>query len=159
MSKRFPWHLVVLLGSGFTLAKACKVKDSLLNSRRSTTNYIQCNYWKMHYKQIKYLLSWIIVIINMNVFQESGLSKWVGTQLAHLDAIPSFGIVICVCVMITTFTEFTSNVATAIIFLPILAFLVSFQFKSLSYFYFICFLHLVEQAWCNFSFCDAICET
>ena len=34
MSKRFPWHLVVLLGSGFALAKACKVNDSLLNSRR-----------------------------------------------------------------------------------------------------------------------------
>lgn len=61
------------------------------------------------------------------LFQESGLSKWVGTQLAHLDAIPSFAIVICVCIMITTFTEFTSNVATATIFLPILASLVSFS--------------------------------
>ena len=92
-------------------------------------------------------------------FQESGLSTWVGTQLAHLDAIPSFAIVICVCVMITTFTEFTSNVATATIFLPILAFLVSFQFKSLSYFYFqVCFLHFVESARCNI-FGNAICET
>ncbi|XP_078363499.1 solute carrier family 13 member 2-like [Oculina patagonica] len=26
MSKRFPWHLVVLLGSGFALAEACKVR-------------------------------------------------------------------------------------------------------------------------------------
>ena len=25
MSKRFPWHLVILLGSGFALAEACKV--------------------------------------------------------------------------------------------------------------------------------------
>lgn len=25
MSKRFPWHLIVLLGSGFALAEACKV--------------------------------------------------------------------------------------------------------------------------------------
>ena len=51
----------------------------------------------------------------------SGLSKWVGTQLAYLDAIPSFAIVIIVCVMITTFTEVSSNTATATIFLPILA--------------------------------------
>ncbi|PFX31726.1 Solute carrier family 13 member 2 [Stylophora pistillata] len=76
MSKRFPWHLVLLLGSGFALAEACKV---------------------------------------------SGLSEWVGAQLRHLDAIPSYAIGMCVCIMITTFTEFTSNVATATIFLPILA--------------------------------------
>jgi len=76
MSKRFPWSIVILLGSGFALAEACKV---------------------------------------------SGLSKWVGVQLSHLDAIPSYAIVIIVCVMITTFTEVTSNTATATIFLPILA--------------------------------------
>lgn len=29
MSKRFPWHLVVLLGSGFALAEACKVNSNL----------------------------------------------------------------------------------------------------------------------------------
>ena len=57
--------------------------------------------------------------------QVSGLSKWVGSQLANLDAIPSYAIVIIVCVMITTFTEVTSNTATATIFLPILASLVS----------------------------------
>lgn len=27
MSKRFPWHLVILLGSGFALAEACKVTE------------------------------------------------------------------------------------------------------------------------------------
>ena len=71
------------------------------------------------------------MILSLNaiiyLFQESGLSKCVGTQLARLDGIPSFAIVICVCVMITSFTEFTSNVATATIFLPILASLVSFS--------------------------------
>ena len=39
----------------------------------------------------------------------SGLSEWVGTQLASLDAIPSYAIVIIVCVMITTFIEVTSR--------------------------------------------------
>lgn len=56
--------------------------------------------------------------------QVSGLSKWVGSQLANLDAIPSYAIVMSVCILITAFTEFTSNVATATIFLPILASLV-----------------------------------
>jgi len=76
MSKRFPWNIIILLGSGFALADACKV---------------------------------------------SGLSKWLGTQLAHLNTIPPYAIVIIVCVMITAFTEVTSNTATATIFLPILA--------------------------------------
>lgn len=76
MSRKFPWNIVILLGSGFALADACKV---------------------------------------------SGLSKWVGSQLAHLNTIPDYAIVIIVCVMITTFTEVTSNTATATIFLPILA--------------------------------------
>ncbi|XP_067032604.1 Na(+)/citrate cotransporter-like isoform X1 [Acropora muricata] len=76
MSKRFPWNIIILLGSGFALAEACKV---------------------------------------------SGLSKWLGTQLAHLNTIPPYAIVIIVCVMITAFTEVTSNTATATIFLPILA--------------------------------------
>ncbi|XP_015773286.1 PREDICTED: solute carrier family 13 member 5-like [Acropora digitifera] len=76
MSKKFPWNIIILLGSGFALADACKV---------------------------------------------SGLSKWLGTQLAHLNTIPPYAIVIIVCVMITAFTEVTSNTATATIFLPILA--------------------------------------
>lgn len=76
MSKRFPWNIIILLGSGFALADACRV---------------------------------------------SGLSKWLGTQLAHLNTIPPYAIVIIVCVMITAFTEVTSNTATATIFLPILA--------------------------------------
>ncbi|XP_068749614.1 Na(+)/citrate cotransporter-like isoform X2 [Montipora capricornis] len=76
MSKTFPWNIIILLGSGFALAEACKV---------------------------------------------SGLSNWLGIQLAHLNAIPPYAIVVIVCVMITTFTEVTSNTATATIFLPILA--------------------------------------
>ena len=63
----------------------------------------------------------------------SGLSKWTRTQLAYLDAIPiaipSYAIVIIVYVMITTFTEVTSNTATATVFLPILASLVSLSFS------------------------------
>ena len=45
MSKKFPWHLIILLGSGFALAEACKVgicqprsqDPLLLEPRRVTT--------------------------------------------------------------------------------------------------------------------------
>ena len=73
---------------------------------------------------------WNLIVLILTRFQESGLSEWVGTQLKQLDAIPPVAIVICICVMITTFTEFTSNVATATIFLPILAFLVSTTWRE-----------------------------
>ncbi|KAK3731051.1 hypothetical protein QZH41_019209, partial [Actinostola sp. cb2023] len=75
-ARKLPWNIIILLGSGFALAKACKV---------------------------------------------SGLSVWLGLQLVGLKAIPSWAIVTVVCVLITTFTEVTSNTATATIFLPILA--------------------------------------
>lgn len=78
---------------------------------------------------------WNLIVSILTCFQESGLSEWVGTQLKQLDAIPPVAIVICICVMITTFTEFTSNVATATIFLPILAFLVSTTWREEVQFY------------------------
>ena len=45
MSKRFPWHLVILLGSGFALAKACKVNnDNLLIPLVSLLNKVKENH-------------------------------------------------------------------------------------------------------------------
>uniref|UniRef100_A0A673FKG2 Solute carrier family 13 member 5-like n=1 Tax=Sinocyclocheilus rhinocerous TaxID=307959 RepID=A0A673FKG2_9TELE len=51
----------------------------------------------------------------------SGLSKWLGDQMSPLQSIPPWAIAIVVCLMIATFTECTSNVATATLFLPILS--------------------------------------
>ncbi|MCI4386402.1 hypothetical protein PGIGA_G00061780 [Pangasianodon gigas] len=53
--------------------------------------------------------------------EESGLSGWLGEQMTPLQTIPPWAIAIVVCLMIATFTECTSNVATATLFLPILA--------------------------------------
>lgn len=75
MVVKFPWNIVILLGSGFALAEACEV---------------------------------------------SGLSEWLGNNLANLHVIPPWSIVAIVCALITGFTEVTSNTATATIFLPIL---------------------------------------
>lgn len=50
MSKRFPWHLIILLGSGFALAEACKVtiytgslEVLILKERSHITNDLICD--------------------------------------------------------------------------------------------------------------------
>lgn len=64
------------------------------------------------------LFLFTFILVNAQV---SGLSKWLGDQLSPLQSIPPWAIAIVVCLMIATFTECTSNVATATLFLPILA--------------------------------------
>ncbi|KAM9348517.1 Na(+)/citrate cotransporter-like [Symphorus nematophorus] len=53
--------------------------------------------------------------------EESGLSRWLGTQMTPLHSIPPWAIAVVLCLLIATFTECASNVATATLFLPILA--------------------------------------
>uniref|UniRef100_UPI0037E756C1 Na(+)/citrate cotransporter-like isoform X2 n=1 Tax=Semicossyphus pulcher TaxID=241346 RepID=UPI0037E756C1 len=53
--------------------------------------------------------------------EESGLSRWLGTQMMPLQSIPPWAIAVVLCLLIATFTECASNVATATLFLPILA--------------------------------------
>ncbi|KAM9333289.1 Na(+)/citrate cotransporter-like [Pholidichthys leucotaenia] len=53
--------------------------------------------------------------------EESGLSRWLGDQMTPLHSIPPYAIAIILCLLVTTFTECASNVATATLFLPILA--------------------------------------
>lgn len=56
--------------------------------------------------------------------QESGLSAWIGGQLHPLESVPPALAVLLITVVIAFFTEFASNTATIIIFLPVLAELV-----------------------------------
>ncbi|XP_060703888.1 Na(+)/citrate cotransporter-like isoform X2 [Hemiscyllium ocellatum] len=51
----------------------------------------------------------------------SGLSRWLGNQLLPLQTIPPWAIVVILCLTVAIFTECTSNVATATLFLPVLA--------------------------------------
>ncbi|KAI4898728.1 hypothetical protein NFI96_024107, partial [Prochilodus magdalenae] len=79
--------------------------------------------WKVAQKK----LPWNIVLLLGGGFalakgsEESGLSRWMGNQLTPLHSIPPWAIVIVLCLLIATFTECTSNVATATLFLPVLA--------------------------------------
>ena len=54
-------------------------------------------------------------------FQESGLSSWIGNSLGVLSSIPTFVMMLVVCLVVTFLTEVTSNTATASLLLPILA--------------------------------------
>ncbi|KAL8179445.1 UNVERIFIED_CONTAM: hypothetical protein K2H54_066540 [Gekko kuhli] len=53
--------------------------------------------------------------------EESGLSVWIGGRLDPLENLPPPVAVILITVVIALFTEFASNTATIIIFLPVLA--------------------------------------
>uniref|UniRef100_A0A669F3C2 Solute carrier family 13 member 5a n=1 Tax=Oreochromis niloticus TaxID=8128 RepID=A0A669F3C2_ORENI len=53
--------------------------------------------------------------------EESGLSRWLGDQMTPLHSVPPWAIAIILCLLVATFTECASNVATATLFLPILA--------------------------------------
>ncbi|XP_075757359.1 Na(+)/dicarboxylate cotransporter 3 isoform X2 [Pelodiscus sinensis] len=53
--------------------------------------------------------------------EESGLSVWIGGHLHPLERVPPAVAVVLITIVIALFTEFASNTATIIIFLPILA--------------------------------------
>jgi sodium-dependent dicarboxylate transporter 2/3/5 len=54
-------------------------------------------------------------------FRSSGLSRWMGDQLAGLRGLDPYLVMIIVCVVLTFLTELTSNTATTEMVLPILA--------------------------------------
>ncbi|CAB1347948.1 unnamed protein product, partial [Coregonus sp. 'balchen'] len=67
------------------------------------------------------LLTWKVAQKKLPWSIESGLSKWMGDQMTPLHTIPPWAIAIILCLLIAIFTECTSNVATATLFLPVLA--------------------------------------
>ncbi|XP_009883480.1 PREDICTED: LOW QUALITY PROTEIN: solute carrier family 13 member 2 [Charadrius vociferus] len=81
----------------------------------------------LEWKVVHEKMPWNIVFLLGGGFalakgsEESGLSSWLGTKLTPLQQIPHPAIVLLLCLLIATFTECTSNVATTTLFLPILA--------------------------------------
>ncbi|XP_038564782.1 solute carrier family 13 member 5-like [Micropterus salmoides] len=79
--------------------------------------------WKVTQKK----MPWNIVLLLGGGFalakgsEESGLSRWLGSQMTPLHSVPPWAIAVILCLLIATFTECASNVATATLFLPILA--------------------------------------
>ncbi|NXX35090.1 S13A2 protein, partial [Nicator chloris] len=81
----------------------------------------------LDWKTVQQKMPWNIVFLLGGGFalakgsEESGLSAWLGTKLTPLQSIPHPAIAFLLCLLIATFTECTSNVATTTLFLPILA--------------------------------------
>ncbi|NWT79343.1 S13A2 protein, partial [Lanius ludovicianus] len=81
----------------------------------------------LDWKVVQEKMPWNIVFLLGGGFalakgsEESGLSEWLGTKLTPLQTIPHPAIAFLLCLLIATFTECTSNVATTTLFLPILA--------------------------------------
>ncbi|NXT14066.1 S13A2 protein, partial [Prunella fulvescens] len=81
----------------------------------------------LDWKVVQEKMPWNIVFLLGGGFalakgsEESGLSAWLGTKLTPLQSIPHPAIAFLLCLLIATFTECTSNVATTTLFLPILA--------------------------------------
>ncbi|XP_078080737.1 Na(+)/citrate cotransporter-like isoform X3 [Mustelus asterias] len=81
----------------------------------------------LNWTTVQRKLPWSVVLLLGGGFalakgcEVSGLSRWLGYQLLPLQNIPHWAIVVTLCLVIAVFTECTSNVATATLFLPILA--------------------------------------
>ncbi|XP_005056852.1 PREDICTED: solute carrier family 13 member 2 [Ficedula albicollis] len=81
----------------------------------------------LDWKAVQEKMPWNIVFLLGGGFalakgsEESGLSRWLGSKLTPLESIPHPAIAFLLCLLIATFTECTSNVATTTLFLPILA--------------------------------------
>ncbi|XP_018101624.1 solute carrier family 13 member 2 isoform X3 [Xenopus laevis] len=81
----------------------------------------------LDWKTVNEKMPWNIVILLGGGFalakgsEESGLSVWLGEKLTPLQSIPPAAIALILCLLVATFTECTSNVATTTLFLPILA--------------------------------------
>ncbi|NXX21576.1 S13A2 protein, partial [Podargus strigoides] len=81
----------------------------------------------LEWKVVHQKMPWNIVFLLGGGFalakgsEESGLSAWLGSKLTPLQQIPHPAIAFLLCLLIATFTECASNVATTTLFLPILA--------------------------------------
>ncbi|CAI5795164.1 solute carrier family 13 member 5 [Podarcis lilfordi] len=81
----------------------------------------------LNWKVVQHKMPWSIVLLLGGGFalangsDASGLSKWLGDQMTPLHSIPPWAIAIILSLVIAIFTECTSNVATATLFLPVFA--------------------------------------
>lgn len=60
----------------------------------------------------------------VQLFQVSGLSTWIGEQLGTFGHLPPLLLSLTLCFIVAGVTEFSSNAATTVLILPILAQLV-----------------------------------
>ncbi|XP_078278781.1 Na(+)/citrate cotransporter-like isoform X2 [Rhinoraja longicauda] len=107
----WPWHRTV------------EVEPGYVSEERKGGHSVRLLDWKV----VQRKLPWNVVLLLGGGFalakgcQVSGLSLWLGKQMLPLKNLPQWSIAVLLCMLIASFTECTSNVATATLFLPILA--------------------------------------
>ncbi|XP_059685179.1 solute carrier family 13 member 2 [Gavia stellata] len=103
------------------------IPSDISNNERGSKSKIRAPPALLDWKVVHQKMPWNIVFLLGGGFalakgsEESGLSAWLGSKLTPLQQIPHPAIALLLCLLIATFTECTSNVATTTLFLPILA--------------------------------------
>ncbi|CAG03889.1 unnamed protein product, partial [Tetraodon nigroviridis] len=93
------------------------------DSRASNTPYVPLLSWRKAQESVP----WNIILLLGGGFamakgcEESGLAVWIGGHLQPLAEVPPAAAVMLITGFVACFTEFASNTATIIIFLPVIA--------------------------------------
>lgn len=97
--------------------------ENPFTERRRTGEYRTIMSWKL----MRDKFSWSTLFLLGGGYgmasgvEKSGLSHLIGEKLAALDALPEWVFIGLACTMVTALTEFSSNVATASIFIPMVS--------------------------------------
>ncbi|XP_044153800.1 solute carrier family 13 member 3 [Bufo gargarizans] len=81
----------------------------------------------LSWKKAQESVPWNIILLLGGGFamakgcETSGLSSWIGSRLQPLEGLPPALAVLLITILIASFTEFASNTATIIVFLPVLS--------------------------------------
>ncbi|XP_027022391.1 solute carrier family 13 member 3 [Tachysurus fulvidraco] len=118
---------VIIISILFFFPSKCPSLQWWLNTRAANTPYVPLLSWK----RVQECVPWNIILLLGGGFamakgcEESGLAVWIGGRLQPLATVPPPVAVILITAFIACFTEFASNTATIIIFLPVIAELAS----------------------------------
>ncbi|KAF4072423.1 hypothetical protein AMELA_G00262970 [Ameiurus melas] len=114
---------VIIISILFFFPSKCPSLRWWLNTRASNTPYVPLLSWK----RVQECVPWNIILLLGGGFamakgcEESGLAIWIGGHLQPLAKVPPPVAVMLITAFIACFTEFASNTATIIIFLPVIA--------------------------------------
>uniref|UniRef100_A0A672S548 Solute carrier family 13 member 3 n=1 Tax=Sinocyclocheilus grahami TaxID=75366 RepID=A0A672S548_SINGR len=114
---------VIIISILFFFPSQCPSLRWWFDSRASNTPYVPLLSWRKAQESVP----WNIILLLGGGFamakgcEESGLAVWIGNHLQPLAQVPPAVAVIFITAFIACFTEFASNTATIIIFLPVIA--------------------------------------
>ncbi|XP_030641527.1 Na(+)/dicarboxylate cotransporter 3 isoform X4 [Chanos chanos] len=114
---------VIIISILFFFPSECPSLRWWTNRQASNTPYVPLLSWK----KAQQCVPWNIILLLGGGFamakgcEESGLASWIGGHLQPLAQVPPAVAVILIVAFLACFTEFASNTATIIIFLPVIA--------------------------------------